>query len=777
MYQQKTPAPFRSWRLTAFQVTTVLMFMLFAYRTYKYQFVERAFWLNLAEENRISQQPIAADRGVIEDRYGLTLARNVPAFNVTIVPAYLPAPEEREIAALERLGMLLDIPATDDAARAAGREDERSLYSMVREGEGIAPYRPVTVAHDIDRDIAMRILEESLTLPGVDVPYAAVREYPTGALTAQIVGYMVPIPAERQIELMEMGYDPAYDRIGLAGIEGYLEDELAGRKGVRVIEVDVAGLPVNVLEERYPIAGRNVRLTIDTELQQAAQEALIRRIKINNDNPNTPQSNAGVVIAMNPNTGEVLAMVSWPTFDNSRFARAIDANYYFSKLNDPLLPLVNHVTGALYPPGSVWKVLVTNGVLQEDVIHPEAILECKGKLILPNRYAPNDIARAQTFVCWLKSGHGEVNTRGAIAHSCDVYFYQVGGGNPEVSPDILKPGGLGINNLVRYAHAFGVGTPLGIELPGELSGRMPDRDWKRRIYGENWSTGDTYNAAFGQGYVTVTPLQLINAVASIVNGGTLYRPTVIREYFDAEGQMLEGFQPQVLRTIVRPTDGSLPVITPYEDLLIRGADSLVCQCNPSSDTYDAARCTHLLENGYQWQYELDTNPDPDIEEFETITYTVNTDDPRYIAESICIPERQKTDYQPPFVDAENMQIVREGMRQVVTHGTGKTAALPYVAVAGKTGTAEYCDDIARNQGLCKPGEWPAHAWYTGYAPYDDPEIIILAFLYNGGEGSAVALPVVREVMDAYFNLKVERLNPTPATPEDVETPPAESNTP
>ncbi len=775
MYRRQEP--FRGWRLTAFRVIVVLLFILFAVRLAQYQFGERQFWMEQAQENRISRQPIAAARGIIEDRFGGPLARNVPAFNVVAVPAYMPETQEREIEVLERLAALIDIPATDEAAQAAGRADERSLYDLVDEGRRIAPYRQVVLKRDIERNNAMRILEDSLNLPGIDVTIAAVREYPAGVLASQIVGYMVPIPAERQLELMEMGYDPNYDRIGLAGVEGYLEDELAGRKGWRVIEVDVAGLAVNVLQEDPSIPGRNVRLTLDTDLQQAAQEALVRRIKIVNDDPARPETRSGVVVAMNPKNGEILAMVSWPTYDNTRFARAIDAEYYFNRLNDPFNPLINHAIGALYPPGSVWKVLTACGVLQEDVIAPDGILQCEGKLVLPNRYAPNDIARAQTFVCWLKEGHEDVDMLRGIAQSCDIYFYQVGGGNEDVPANVLKPGGLGINDLVRYAHAFGVGTPLGVELPGELAGRMPDRDWKRRTYGENWSTGDTYNAAFGQGYVTVTPLQLVNAVASVANGGILYRPTVIREFFDAEGHVLETFESHILRTVVRPADGSLPILTPYEDMLIRGEESLACRCNPTSKTYDASQCDALLAD-YTWHYQLDTNPDDEAEAFEEVFYTVTTDDPRYIAESICSPDLQKVNYQPPFVDVENIQIVQEGMREVVTIGTGHSpedAALPYVTVAGKTGTAEYCDNIAWNLGLCKPGDWPAHAWFTGYAPYEDPEIIVIAFLYNGGEGSAVALPVVREVMDAYFNLKVQRANPemfeTP-TPEAEDAAPA-----
>jgi penicillin-binding protein 2 len=767
--------PFRGWRLTLFRVVIVLTFVLFVMRTYELQFVEGQYWSGLAEENRISRQPIAAARGVIEDRYERPLARNVPAFNVTVVPAYLPETEEAEIQVLEWLGALIDVPTTDDAAEAAGRGDERSLLSIVREGEGVAPYRPVTVAHDIERNVAMRILEDRLNLPGVDVQVAAVREYPTGALTAQVVGYLGPIPAERQIELLELGYDPAYDRIGYAGVELALEDELAGHKGWRVVEVDVAGLEVNLLREEQPIPGRNVHLTLDIDLQQAAREALIRRINIVNADAGNVVTQSGVVIAMNPQTGEILAMVSWPTYDNSRFARAIDADYYFSRLNDPLLPLINHAIGALYPPGSVWKVIVATGALEEEVIHPNAVLEDPGRLVLPNRYAPNDIARAQTFYCWLKTGHGMVAMLEGIAQSCDVYFYQVGGGNPDVSPAVLRSGGLGIDDMVRYAHAFGVGTPLGVELPGELAGRMPDRDWKRRTYGENWSTGDTYNASIGQGYITVTPLQLINVLAAFANGGTLYRPTMVRDYFDAEAQVLEGFKPRVLRTIMRPEDGSPPILTPYEDMLLRGAESLACLCNSESDTYDETRCEQALEH-YQWSYQLDTDPDPASVNWETITYTVNTEDPSYIANSICDPELHAPAYQPPFASPDNLAFVQRGLREVVVNGTGKPANLPYVTVAGKTGTAEYCDDVARPLGLCVPGNWPAHAWFVGYAPYEDPEIIVIAFLYNGGEGSGVALPAVREVLDAYFELKAGRAAPselleeTPAAPPESPTP-------
>ncbi len=747
--------PFQGTRLTVFQMVIIFTFAALLLRVAELQFMEGERYTRLARENSIQAVPIPAPRGVIYDRDGEPLALNVPAYNVIVIPAYLPDTEEEELEVLAHLSALIDVPVSPEAAESVGRYGERTLLEMVREGQGIAPYRPVVVARDVDPEVAMRVLEERLDMPGVDVEVRPVREYPTGALTAQIVGYLGPIPAEQVEALEAQGYDAAYDRIGYAGVEYYLEDELAGRKGERVVEVDVAGLQLRTIEQTDPIPGTNVQLTIDVDLQRVAQDAIARRIQIVNADAGRVVTQSGVVIAMNPQTGEVLAMVSWPTYDNSRFARFVDYQYYLSLAEDPLLPLVNHAISALYPPGSVWKLIVASGALEEHVIDPATQLRCEGSLVLENRYAPNDPARAQTFVCWLKSGHGDVDMLRGIAESCDIYFYQIGGGNDDVPPELLAPGGLGIYNMFRYATAFGIGMYTGVELPGEIAGRMPDPDWKRRTHGENWSTGDTYNASIGQGYVNVTPIQLINAVAAIANGGNLYRPTIVHSYLDAEGNVVRGFERQLIRTIVFPDDGSLPVLLPTEDVIINGPDSIFCVCDPASESYDPDRCD---PENYHPRY--DANPDPDIEEW--VDYTVNIWDPALFDMGICSLDLYDPGYVPAFVSREHLQFVQRGMREVVLSGTGRRANLPYVAVAGKTGTAEYCDDIARPLGLCVPGNWPSHAWFVAYAPYDNPEIIVLAFLYNGGEGSVVALPVVREVLEAYFAMQAQEATPTPA---------------
>jgi penicillin-binding protein 2 len=765
--------PFQGWRLIFFQAVIVFSLMVLIIRMADLQFVRGAQFQADAEENRLQIVLKPAPRGAILDRNGVALAKNDPAYNVAITPAYLPDDPADVLDVYNRLSALIDVPATRAVADAAGRTHERSLDEMVREGQGIAPYRAVIVATDIPFEVAGQILEQSALLPGVSVEVASVRQYPTGATTAQIVGYLGPIGPDEEKQLRELGYDPAFDRIGYAGIEAYFEDELAGQRGTETWVVDVAGQQLQLVDEKPRQAGYTVQLTLDLELQQAAQEALTQELNVINADAQRLVTQQGVVIAMNPMNGEILAMVSWPTYDNTRFARAIDGPYYFDQEGDPLRPLVNHAISALYPPGSVWKLVTAVGVLQEGVISPTAQLFDPGRLVLPNAYAPRDQSRGQTFVCWNRKGHGLVDMVKGIAQSCDVYFYQVGGGNPDVPTSTLREGGLGIYDLYRWATAFGIGSELGVELPGELAGRMPESQWKRRNYGESWSTGDTYNAAFGQGYVTVTPLQLVNAAAAIANGGTLYQPTLVKNLQDANGNIVKEFEPRVARTLV-PKPGEEPVLLLQEDMLIKGQDSLACRCEKSSEWYDPALCD---PENYTSQYDSDPTPDDVVSEEDIVRYRVNVPYGYTFNAGVCdqlefdslgresLLQRDHG-YFPPFATADTLQWIQRGVREAVVSGTASEASmisiqsdafpLSYVNEAGKTGTAEYCDDIAFPKGLCVPGQWPSHGWYIGYAPYENPEIIVVAFIYNGGEGAKVAVPVVRQVLDAYFTLKAKR---------------------
>lgn len=767
--------PFQGWRLTLFQGIMFGVFLFFAVRMYDFQVVHYDEFQAAADENRLSELPIPSMRGVIFDRYGQPLAINAPAFNVTIVPAELPDDEIRVFDIYNRLSALVDVPPTAAVARASGRQ-VRSIEELVAEGRGIAPFRAVVVAQDVPFHAAMQIKEDAQSLPGVAVEAASVREYPSGELTAHLIGYMGPISPEEAEQLIEQGYNPAYDRVGYDGIELFLESRLAGRRGSVLREVDVAGEQIKEIRYTPPVPGQNLRLTLDVELQRFAQQALRNRITLLNTESNRIVSQQGTIIAMNPQNGQILAMVSTPGYDNSRFARAIDVEYYLDVSADPLKPLTNSAVQSLYAPGSVFKIITATGVLQEEVIRPETQLYDRGNLQLENRYAPNDPAAAQTFYCWNREGHEEVWMTKAIAQSCNVYFYQVGGGNPALSPQLLREGGLGINDLFRYSTMLGVGSELGVELPSESQGRMPDPDWKRINYGQNWSTGDTYNSALGQGYVTVTPLQLISAVSAVANGGTLYQPTIIESFLDAEGNVVQPFTPHVLRNVTLENAGDPLKLMQLEDMIMKGEHSLACTCEPDSPYYNANLCSPET-----YRNTVDVNPDEFVTDLRE--YTVNVPLNYAFNGSICVPNRFDPSYQPPFVDPENIQIIQEGMRGTITVGTAMSANLPYVNVAGKTGTAEYCDNIAGPLGLCRPGNWPAHAWFVAYAPYENPEIIVIGFIYNGQEGSKWAVPLAVETLEAYYRLKNAREGggtlpsevlppPVAPSPETTAEPPA-----
>lgn len=672
----------RKLRLTVLQVIVVASLVLLAARIYQLQFVQKDQYIAQAEGNRLDQISIPATRGVVLDRNGVPLAINTASARVTVTPALLPDDDAEEAAVLERLAGLLGIPYTGDPNTVDERGiPVRSLTQMVAAGEGVAPFRPVTVKSDVDHDVARLLIAEGAQFPGVDVEWISVREYPTGSLTAHLIGYMGPIPEERADEFEAQGYVLDRDRIGYDGIEFAFQDALAGRPGLQQVVRDVAGEIVGEVGEPRPRQdGYNLTLTIDVDLQQAAQQALIDEINLlKEQNPDNPIGyDRGVVIAMNPRTGEVLAMVSWPTYDNTRFARSIDYPYYLQVSQDPLRPLFNQAVNSLYPPGSIFKVITLTGVLEEGVVTADQEIDAPGAIQLENRYYPNDPGQSQEFVCWINKGggsHGKVDADHALAWSCDIYFYKVGGGYENEVPGT----GLGINRLGEWMRLYGLGSQTGIELAGEGEGFIPDPTWKRRVWGENWSTGDTYNSAFGQGYVLVTPLQMINTLNTIANNGIQSQPTLIREVTDADGNVVQSFQP------------------------------------------------------------VQTN----------------------LVDKIAAYWQEAYDQPYPGTLQQTLSVIHQGMREAVTI-EGATAIpaqrdyVPYVPIAAKTGTAEFCDNIAAAVEQCIPGSWPAHAWFMAYAPYGNPEISVIAFVYNGGEGSAIALPVAMNTMDAYFQLKTER---------------------
>ncbi len=654
------------------------------------QFIRHDVFAEQAVENRVTLVSDPAPRGVIYDRRGVLLARNVPAFTVTITPANLPDNAAQVEKIYNRLAELLQMPLTvPGSTPKAPCAPGRGIRDLVDEGAGFAPYVPVKIQCDVDKDVALVIREEAADMPGVTVIVEPVRDYPTGMLTTDLVGYMAPIPDPQSAPLTyayytTRGFLPGRDRIGVAGVEASLQDTLAGQNGSQLIEEDVAGLALRVIGvQTETVPGLNVQLTLDVRLQAAAEAALRARMKLYNDYSGEIRTTSGVAIVMNPNTGEILAMVSWPSYDNRRFARNIDYDYYAQLAGDPdrgiptdpQYPLLNHAVNILYPPGSVFKIVTATGVLEEKVIDPRRKINDPGKITIRNSYFPADPGKAKDFVCWNSAGHGQVDFVRGIAESCNVYFYKIGGG---YEPDGIQ--GLGPDNLIKWMELFGFGQPTGVELPGELAGFLPTRTWKRITWGENWSTGDTYNAVIGQGYVHATPLQMLNAYNVIINGGQLLKPTLVDKILDGEGNVVTDPRPVVIR--------DLPI------------------------------------------------------------------------------------------SPETLRLIRAGLRQAVTETEGTLSGdinvfgevgvpvvdVPGVNVAGKTGTAEYCDRIAWEKNLCVYGQWPAHAWTVLYAPYENPEVSVIVFVYNGREGSRIAAPIASTILRAYFQLKESDAGDAPAAP-------------
>jgi penicillin-binding protein 2 len=664
----------------------IALAVLFIFRLYNLQIVQGSEFETRADDNRFTNISIPAPRGVIFDRNGSQLVRNIPAFNIVVTPALLPDSDAEVEAIYKYLSGLTGVPLDQEGEKAARCVPGRGIRQLVDEGNSISPYDEWPVACDVDENIARIVNEVLIDMPGVGLEILPVRDYTTGDLTASFIGYLGPI-SEFNIDFYEaLGFEAGRDKVGYAGIEGLYQDLLAGSNGQKVIEVDVAG---QVLREygtvTQPTPGNNLRLTIDTRLQSAAETALERRMEFINRTGDDIRTPIGVVIAMNPQTGEILAMISIPTYENNRLARFIPELYYRQlEADERGKPLINHAISDRYPPGSTFKLVTAVGALSEGVITPTRTLFDPGLITIENKYFPNDPGKAKEFVCWKRDGHGDVDFVDGIAFSCNVYFYKIGGG----FEDEIEDGGLGIDRIGRYARALGYGNQLGIDLPTEAAGLIPTRDWKRRTQGENWSTGDTYNATTGQGYVLATPLQVLISVSTIANGGKVMWPHIVQEVLDGEGNVIEAIEPCVLWDI---TDN---ITTPADEI--------------------GANCTSMPES-VRPEY-LET---PDL-----------------------------------FVAPWILEKVQEGMLKVVTDGTAEDyAQLEAISSAGKTGTGEFCDEVAWDKGLCEPGNWPTHSWYTAYAPFENPEIAVIAFVYNGGEGAVTAGPIVRQVMEAYFAFK------------------------
>lgn len=574
------------------------------------------YYYDLAEGNRIRIERIEAKRGVIYDRLGRPLVRNTANFLLYFIPADLPKDKEEKNKIIKRISEILENISYDEI---------QNILSKVKQNT-LEAYQPLFVADNIAYEKAMLLYLESDNMSGVILSNKTRREYAMvdsdfcrsagDCLSlSHILGYTGKI---NDRELSEFGseYLPI-DYIGKMGIEYFWENELKGVSGQKQIEVDALGKEKKIINQEPGEDGHNLVLSLDSDLQIKLEEIIMENLK-------RLKLSKSAAVVLDPNNGEILAMVSTPSYDNNTFARGITAQEYQELDSNLDNPLFNRCISGEYPSGSIFKPIVSAAALEEGLINENTSFNSVGGIRIGEWFFPD----------WLAGGHGTTDVRRAIAESINTFFYYIGGGYQDFA-------GLGVDRISQYGKLFGLGSQLGVDLAGEASGFLPTKKWKEETKGENWYIGDTYHLAIGQGDILVTPLQAATFTAVFANGGDLYRPHLVSRILNSDDQNIA-----------------------------------------------------VIEN---------------------------------------FPTRSG------FISDYNIEIVRQGMRRTVTAGSARSLQSVPVAVAGKTGTAQWSSQ--KN----------THAWFTGFAPYDNPEIVITILIEEGGEGSDTAVPIAKEFLEWYFN--------------------------
>jgi len=559
-----------------------------------------------ADNNRVRMLDIVAPRGNILDSEGRTIITNRPSFNIVWVKEDSPDPDE----IIKKLSLILD-------------EEIAVLLKRVREAADNPRHIPILLKEDIDWKTLVYIENNHYDLPGVRIEVLPRRNYLFGDLGSHMIGYTGEINQQELDERMWENYQGG-DQIGKRGFEKLYEKELRGEKGILYMEVDAHGFVQRQLEGKEPLPGNDLQLTIDLDLQQEAEKAMADK--------------AGAVVAMDVNSGRILAFTSAPPVHLEDFVGGISTKNWQALLNNIKRPLVHKTIQGQYPPGSTYKIITALAGLAKGVISPDTVFYCSGSMAFGNR----------RYGCWKKGGHGPVSLHRALAESCDVYFYQVG----------LR---VGVNGLAEYANSMGLGHKTGIEFEYEKSGLIPTANWKKLAKGEPWQEGETLSIAIGQGFNLVTPLQVCQMTSALANGGILYKPLLVEKIIDPESQVIKEFRPTV-------------------DMELIGM-------------------------------------------------------------------------------GKHLALIRDGLVGAVNdrHGTGKEARLKGITVAGKTGTAqvvtmEKFQEVDEEDVAYKHRD---HAWFTSFAPAENPEIAVTVLVEHGGHGGSAAAPVAKKVLEKYFAKKEE----------------------
>jgi penicillin-binding protein 2 len=602
------PVPKLEPRIAGLTALIVVVLCAAAVRLYYLQVIKHHELAELADRNRIRIERLPALRGLVYDDRHRPLVDTRPSFDAVMVPEDSPNLSQT----IERLEKLLG-------------EDSVAKKLQDADDEGRPDFQPVTVEERLDWQQVVTLETHQLELPGVSLQVNPRRHYIYGPLAAHLLGYVGEVTAKDLARLPDyrMG-----DEIGKFGLERSWEETLRGDSGGEEIEVDAVGRRLRLLREIPEKPGDSIVMTIDLDLQQAAEQAIGDR--------------AGALVALDPNTGYILAMASHPSFDPNTFAGGITPAQWRALIADPSHPLEDRATQGTYPPGSTFKIVDSIAALMDRAINPSTTFYCPGGMYFGGR----------EYRCWRKQGHGTLSVHRAIIESCDVFFYNVGEK-------------LGVDRIAAWAHALGLGRKTGIELDNERPGIIPSSEWKRRRFHERWYPAETLSVAIGQGYVSVTPLQLAELAAEVANGGTLYKPQFVKEIDSLDGAPVKVFPP-VVESRVR-------------------------------------------------------------------------------------------------IDPQVLAQVRDAMVGVVnaSDGTAHGARLDNVIVAGKTGTAQVIKEAqgVRMKENAGPEKYRDHGWFMAFAPADHPKIAIACVIEHGGHGGSSAGPVVKAVMEKYFQMNPQQTPP------------------
>ena len=587
------------WRINfvAYVIVAALLVLVFGF--WNAQIVQVSYYQQRAEQNRVKEIPLLAPRGRIYDREHRILADNRPSYNIILIRENSPHTTDQTAEMLSAGISMSKEEVLERVTRSIKRRDPQ--------------FRPIVLKEDVAVGDIAYVKAHRYELPEISVELQPRRRYLEGELAAHALGYVGEV-TETELTMPEFVNFKSGDQIGKTGLEREYNNVLVGKDGFKRVVVNSFGREMGQLEEEPYVPGNDLVTTIDLDLQHAAEEVV--------------GDHAGAVVALDPRTGEILAMVSKPAYDPNLFATRMSASEWNNLITDPRKPMQNRAIQSHFSPGSVFKVFMAAAGLEAGTLNPLHAVYCPG-------YAT---FYGHTFACDKHEGHGTLSLHNAIVSSCNVFFYDVGNE-------------LGISRISQYATMMGLGRKTGVDLPSEDAGLIPSEAWKQRVYKAKWYAGETISVAIGQGYVSVTPIQAAWAMAGLTTGGRLRQPHLVN--------------PHDLKKLGLPAG-------------------------------------EIVEEDYP-------------------------------------------------IHASTVDIVTTAMWGVVreTGGTGYRAKIEGFDVAGKTGTAQ----VVGKQANLKGQAYKDNAWFVGFAPYRNPEIVVAAFVENGGWGAEAAAPVAHAVLETYYKKK------------------------